>query len=229
MVRTNAATAARPKPGMETPRIAAHALAAVPFVLLMIDFFADNLTANPIQAIEQRTGYWAIVVLATSLACTPLNTLLGWRWALPLRRPLGLWAFFYASLHVTAFFYLDYGLDLGLIWADVGTKPFILAGLSTFLLLLPLALTSTKGWQKRLGKRWKNLHKLVYVAGVLAVVHWVWLVKADYREPLVVGGVVAVLLAMRVPAIKRRLTTLRTRNAAAKLRTRTNADERGQQ
>jgi sulfoxide reductase heme-binding subunit YedZ len=212
MVQT--AAPARTKPRIEAPRIAAHLLAAVPFVLLLVDFFADNLTANPIQAIEQRTGYWAIVVLAASLACTPLNTLLGWRAALPLRRPLGLWAFFYVALHVTAFFWLDYGLDLGLIWADVGTKPYILVGLSTFLLLLPLALTSTRGWMRRLGKRWKSLHRLVYAAGLLAVVHWVWSVKADYREPLLVGGVIAVLLALRLPAVKRRLATLRTRRAA---------------
>lgn len=195
--------------------MAAHLLAAVPFALLMADFFADNLTANPIQAIEQRTGYWAIVVLAASLACTPLNTLLGWRAALPLRRPLGLWGFFYAALHVTTFFWLDYGLDLGLIWVDTATKPFILLGLSTFLLLLPLALTSTRGWMKRLGKRWKRLHQLIYLAAPLAVAHWIWSVKADYREPLLVGAVIVALLALRLPAVKRTLTTLRTRRAVA--------------
>lgn len=213
MTRTTAATTARPKPPMEMPRIVAHLLAAVPFALLMVDFFADNLTANPIQAIEQRTGYWAIVVLAASLACTPLNTLLGWRAALPLRRPLGLWGFFYAALHVTTFFWLDYGLDLGLIWVDTATKPFILLGLSTFLLLLPLAFTSTRGWMKRLGKRWKRLHQLIYLAAPLAVTHWIWSVKADYREPLLVGAVIVALLALRLPAIKRTLTTLRTRKA----------------
>jgi sulfoxide reductase heme-binding subunit YedZ len=201
---------------METPRIAVHLLAFVPFVLLLADFFADDLTANPIQAIEQRTGYWAIVVLTASLACTPLNTLFGWRAALPLRRPLGLWAFFYASLHVTAFFWLDYGLDIGLIWADVGSKLYILAGLSAFLLLLPLALTSTRGSMRRLGKRWKSLHRLVYAVSVLAVVHWVWLVKADYREPLLVGGVIAALLLLRLPAIKRWLANRRRGGAAAK-------------
>ncbi|MBC8078017.1 MAG: sulfoxide reductase heme-binding subunit YedZ [Chloroflexales bacterium] len=200
---------------MEMPRIVAHLLAAVPFALLMVDFFADNLTANPIQAIEQRTGYWAIVVLAASLACTPLNTLLGWRAALPLRRPLGLWGFFYAALHVTTFFWLDYGLDLGLIWVDTATKPFILLGLSTFLLLLPLAFTSTRGWMKRLGKRWKRLHQLIYLAAPLAVVHWIWSVKADYRQPLLVGAVIVALLALRLPAIKRALTTLRTHKAVA--------------
>lgn len=213
MVRIDQAAARRRNPRIEAPRVVAHLLAAVPFALLLADFFADNLTANPIQAIEQRTGYWAIVVLTASLACTPLNTLLGWRAALPLRRPLGLWAFFYAALHVTAFFWLDYGLDLALILADVGTKPYILAGLSAFLLLLPLALTSTRGSMRRLGKRWKSLHRLVYAAGVLAVVHWVWLVKADYREPLLVGGVVAALLALRLPAVKRALATLRTRRS----------------
>jgi sulfoxide reductase heme-binding subunit YedZ len=150
-------------------------------------------------------------LLVLSLVCTPANILLGIKQALSLRRPLGLYAFFYICLHLFTFAVIDYGLDWGLIQQAIVEKRYVLVGFSAFLLLLPLAITSTKGWQRRLGKRWKRLHQAVYIAAPLAVIHFVWLVKADIREPLMYGAVVAALLLLRVPPIRRAITRLRYR------------------
>src|SRR5690606_27212959 len=128
-----------------------------PLVVGIWDLARGNLSVNPIQDITHRSGYTALVLLVLSLACTPASALLGQKWALKLRRPLGLYAFLYAAVHLLIFVALDYGLDLGLIWAAIAEKRFVLAGLAAFLLLVPLAPTSTKGWQRRLGRRWKLL------------------------------------------------------------------------
>src|SRR3712207_4356163 len=154
-----------------------HVGALVPLALLIWDGAHDNLTHNPIQEITFRTGKTALVVLVLSLAATPLNTLFGLKQVLPLRRPLGLYAFFYVTLHLLIFAVLDYGLDWGLIQQAIVEKRYVLVGFTAFLLLLPLALTSTRASMRRLGKRWKLLHRLVYVAVALAIVHYVWLVK----------------------------------------------------
>jgi sulfoxide reductase heme-binding subunit YedZ len=146
-----------------------------------------------------------------SLAATPANTLLGFRPALRVRRALGLYAFGYALLHFLVFVWVDYGLDFALILQDVGSKRYVLVGFSAFLILLPLALTSTQGWMKRMGKNWKRLHRWVYLAGVLAVVHYVWLVKSDIREPLTFGAAVLLLLAARIPQVRSALSRLRSR------------------
>ncbi len=180
-----------------------HLGSLAPLAVILWLFFTDGLTVNPIQDITFRTGKAALVLLVLSLACTPLNTLFGFRAALKLRRPLGLYAFMYVCLHFLTFIGLDYGFDLGLIYEAIFEKRFALVGFTAFLILLPLAITSTKGWQKRLGKLWKTLHKGVYLAGLLAVVHYVWLVKSDVREPLAYGAVVVALLLVRVPAVKR--------------------------
>jgi sulfoxide reductase heme-binding subunit YedZ len=187
----------------------AHVGALVPLALLIWDGAHDNLTHNPIQEITFRTGKTALVLLVLSLAATPINTLFGLKQVLPLRRPLGLYAFFYVTLHLLIFAVLDYGLDWGLIQEAIVEKRYVLVGFTAFLLLLPLALTSTKGSMRRLGKRWKALHRLVYVAVALAIVHYVWLVKADVREPLLYGAVVALLLVLRLPPLRRRITQLR--------------------
>ena len=192
-------------------RIAAHGASLLPLILLLWDGARDQLTVNPIAEITQRTGKTALILLVLSLASTPLNTLFGFKQALPLRRPLGLYAFFYVCLHLLTFVWIDYGLDFGLIRDAIVEKRFVLAGFSAFLLLLPLALTSTKGAMRRLGKRWKWLHRLVYLAAPLAVIHYVWLVKADYREPLLYGLAVAALLLLRLPPIRRALTNMRQR------------------
>ncbi len=192
-------------------QIATHIGSLIPLALLIWDYFNDHLTVNPIQAITFRTGKTALVLLVLALACTPLNTLFGFREALKVRRTLGLYAFFYVCLHFLTFVWLDYGLDLGLIFDAVAKKRYALVGFTAFLLLLPLAITSTKGWQKRLGKNWKMLHRLVYVAAPLAVVHYVWLVKADIRQPLAFGAVVLLLLLARVPLFKGAVGSWRNR------------------
>ena len=175
----------------------------IPLAWLVFDALMGNLTANPIQAVEQRTGRYALYLLVASLACTPIYVISGWSVPLRWRRPLGLYAFMYALIHFLTFLGLDYGFDLGLIWADVAGKRFIFVGAIAFLILLSLALTSTEGWQRRLKRTWIRLHRWVYAAGALVIVHYVWAVKADIRTPLAWGAVIAVLLALRLPPVKR--------------------------
>ena len=136
----------------------------------------------------------ALVFLVLSLACTPIYTLFGFKPALKVRRALGLYAFFYASLHFLTFVGLDYQFDIGLLKEAIFEKRYALVGFAAFLILIPLAVTSTKGWMRRLGKKWKHLHKLIYLAGLLAVVHYIWLVKSDIRVPLEYALVVVLLL-----------------------------------
>lgn len=185
-------------------RVAVHIGSLAPLALL----FADLSTVNPIQAITQHSGRTAIILLMLCLAVTPLNLLLGWKWVVGLRKPLGLYSFLYVCLHLLTFAVLDYGLDGGLIWQAVVEKRYVLAGFAGFLLLLPLAITSTKGWQKRLGKRWKPLHRLIYPAAILAILHFLWLSKIS-RDPLTYGAIVAALLAVRLPPLRAWLTARR--------------------
>lgn len=192
-------------------QLALHIACLVPLALLVWDFTRDNLTVNPIQNITSRTGKTAITLLVLSLACTPVNTLLGIKRVIAFRRPLGLYAFLYVALHFLTFTVLDYGLNWRLIQEAVVEKRFVLAGFSAFLLLLPLAITSTKGWMRRMGRSWKQLHKLVYVAALLAVLHYIWLVKSDIRQPLLYGGVVVLLLALRLPRVRKAIAGLRSR------------------
>jgi sulfoxide reductase heme-binding subunit YedZ len=197
-------------------RILTHVGALTPLVWLIWDYWTDQLTVNPIQDITFRTGKPALILLVLSLACTPVNTLFGFRQVIPLRKPLGLYAFMYVSLHFLIFVGLDYGFDPALLYEAIFEKKYALVGFATFLILLPLAITSTKGWMKRLGKNWKRLHRWVYLAGLLAVVHYVWLVKSDIREPLIYGGIVVLLLLARVPALRRAMTHLRSRLTKAR-------------
>ncbi len=190
-------------------QISVHILALIPLAKMIWDFWFDNLTVNPIQELTFRTGWYALFILVLSLACTPANTLFGLRQALALRKPLGLYGFMYVSLHLLVFIGLDYGFSWRWIWEEALEKRFVLVGFASFLLLLPLAITSTKGWQRRLKKNWKRLHRLAYVAVPLGVVHFLWLVKADYREPLAFGVFLAALLLVRVPPIKRQITKWR--------------------
>ena len=183
----------------------------LPLGWLLFDAVTGNLTANPIQAVEQRTGRYALYLLIASLACTPLYNVSGWSVPLRWRRPLGLYAFMYALIHFLTFLGLDYGFDLGLIWTDVAKKRYIIVGASAFVILLLLALTSTKGWQRRLKKTWIRLHRWVYLAGGLVIVHYTWSVKADTRVPLAWGAVIALLLVLRLPPVKRWFVTRRAR------------------
>ncbi len=183
-------------------QILTHLGALAPLAVMFWDGAHNGLTANPIQSLTFRSGKTALVLLVLSLCCTPLNSIFGFRQAIKLRRPLGVYAFLYALGHFSIFL-LDYNFDPQMLYDAIFEKRYALVGFTAFLILLPLALTSTKGWQKRLGKRWTNLHKLVYLAAGLVIVHFVWLVKADVRQPLEFGAVVAVLLVVRIPAVKR--------------------------
>jgi len=175
----------------------------LPLAWLVFDALRGNLTANPIQAIEQRSGRYALYLLIASLACTPFYTVSGWSAPLRWRRPLGLYAFMYAAIHFLTFLGLDYGFDVGLIWADVAGKRYIFVGAATFAILQLLALTSTKGWQRRLKKTWIRLHRWVYLAAGLVIAHYTWSVKADIRPPLAWGALIALLLALRLPPVRR--------------------------
>jgi sulfoxide reductase heme-binding subunit YedZ len=188
-----------------------HPAALAPLALLLLDAVRDNLTVNPIQEATLRTGKTALVLLILTLAVTPLHTLFGFRAALRWRRTLGLYTFLYAAIHLFIFVGLDYVFDWRLIQGALLEKRYALAGLAAFLVLVPLALTSTTGWQRRLKKRWKSLHRLTYVAAFLAVVHFVWLVKADIREPLLYGAVVGLLLLLRLPRLRRAASQLKHR------------------
>ena len=173
------------------------AAALVPAVALTYWAFTNNLTANPIEYITHTTGVTALAFLTLSLTVTPLRRLTGRNELVKLRRMLGLFAFFYACLHLSTWVILDWFFDFASMASDVVDRPFITMGMTTFLLLLPLALTSTAGMIRRLGKRWQSLHRLVYVAGITAVVHFWWVVKADFREPRLWALALSVLLGFR--------------------------------
>jgi sulfoxide reductase heme-binding subunit YedZ len=192
-------------------RVVAHFGALLPLTLLLLDWALDQFGANPIREVQLRTGRYALTLLALSLASSPVSRALGVPALLPLRRTLGLYAFAYASLHFLNFLVIDYGLDFGLIREDIFEKRFALAGLASFLVLLPLAVTSTSGWVRRLGKSWVWLHRLVYLAAILAVIHFLWQTRGDFTRPLIYAVVVVALLAARLPAIRRAVVGLRAR------------------
>ncbi len=171
---------------------------ALPALALAARFGTQGLGANPIEEITHTTGEWALRWLLASLAITPARRWLGWSRLAPLRRTLGLASFTYAGVHLTTWAFLDLGLDLAAIFEDLTERPYVMAGMAAFSLLLSLALTSTRASMKRLGSRWISLHRVVYVAAVLAVVHHFWLIKADYRPAIVHGSILAALLAARL-------------------------------
>jgi sulfoxide reductase heme-binding subunit YedZ len=173
--------------------------ALVPLASIALRASQGALSANPIAQVENELGLAALILLVASLACTPARRLLGWSWPVRVRRELGLFAFFYASLHFLTYLVLDQGFDWGAIVADVLERPFITVGFVAFLLLTPLALTSTPAMVRRLGyRRWLRLHQLVYLAAALAVLHFIWRVKIDLSQPLIYAAVLGALLAVRV-------------------------------
>ena len=179
-------------------RAAAFAGALAPAVRLVVGYLADDLTANPIEFITRQTGYWALVLLTASLAVTPIRRLSGWNPIIKLRRMLGLFAFFYASLHLLTWIVLDKFFDVEWMIEDIAERRFITVGMLTWLLLLPLALTSTQGMIRRLGRRWQTLHKLAYVAAIGGIVHYWWLVKADLFYPQTFTVVLLLLFGVRL-------------------------------
>jgi sulfoxide reductase heme-binding subunit YedZ len=195
-------------------QLAVHLAALTPLAVLAIAALTDNLTVNPIQAATLRTGKTAMILLVLSLACTPVNTLFGFTQVLRVRRALGLYAFLYAAVHFAIFLGVDYGFDVGLIWLELADKRYILVGAAALLILTPLAVTSTKGWQRRLKKTWKHLHRFVYAAGILVIVHYIWVQKADIRQPLIWGAVLGLLLVLRIPSVRRQVVKTRSRLSA---------------
>jgi sulfoxide reductase heme-binding subunit YedZ len=175
----------------------------MPLVLLIADAALGQLGAEPVRAAILRTGKAALVQLVLSLACTPLNTLFGFKAALKVRRALGLYAFMYAVLHLTLFVGVDYGFNWVLLKDALLSKRYTLVGMGAGFILLLLAATSFKYWQKRLGKRWKRLHRLVYLAALLAGVHFIWLVKQGVAEPYYWLAGISVLLLLRLPVVRR--------------------------
>jgi methionine sulfoxide reductase heme-binding subunit len=176
-------------------------LCTVPFLRLALYTYWDKLGANPVEFITRSSGDWALYFLCITLAVTPLRKLLKWHWLIRLRRMLGLFTFFYAALHFTAFLWFDHAFDWAEMWADVIKRPFITIGFSAFVLLIPLALTSSNAAIKLLGgKRWQALHQVVYLIAILGVIHYFWMKagKNDYAQPTLFAVIVGALLLARV-------------------------------
>ena len=199
-------------------QIAIHIYGWSALVRLLVDLVNHNLTANPIQALEQRTGRHALTLLVLSLVCTPLNTLFGWREPLKRRRALGLYTLMYATIHVLIFINLDYGLAWSLIIQTVIQKPYILYGAAVFLLLIPLGFTSFDIWKARLGKNWKRLHQIIYLIAPIAVYHYalskkgdIFHLQGDIVRPVIYGLIIFFLLVLRLPFIRRFFASFRTR------------------
>ncbi len=180
-------------------------LCLVPLARLALLGYTDALTANPIEFITRSTGTWTLVMLLATLTVTPLRRLLDWPWLMRLRRMLGLYAFFYGCLHLTTYLWLDQFFDPAAIVRDIVKRPFITMGFTAFMLMVPLALTSTNAMMRRLGgKRWQQLHRLVYAVPIAGVIHYWWLVKSDITQPLVYAAVLAMLLGVRLFARRRK-------------------------
>jgi sulfoxide reductase heme-binding subunit YedZ len=190
-------------------KVPVFTLCFVPVLLLAWTGLNGGLGANPIEFITHATGDWTLRFLAITLSITPLRKVLRMPEFVRFRRMLGLFAFFYGCLHFLTWFWLDKFFDWGEIVKDVAKRPFVTAGFTAFVLLIPLAVTSTKGWIRRMGgKRWQMLHRLVYVSAIAGVVHYYWLVKSDIRLPVFYGGIVVVLLAYRLGATLMRNRTV---------------------
>lgn len=181
------------------PKVITGLLALIPASRTGWLFFTDGLGANPIAEAMNQLGFWTLTLLMASLACTPLKIVTGWTWPIKIRKMLGLMAFFYATLHFGMYLGVDQFFDFAAIGKDIVKRKFITVGFAAFLILIPLAITSPSRMVKRLGfARWKRLHRLVYLAATLGVIHFVWRVKSDYRQPLLFAFVLLVLLLLRV-------------------------------
>ena len=189
--------------------------ALVPVALLVRGALTGNLGVNPAETIQLQTGRWALKFLFISLAVTPIRRLTGWNVVIQFRRMLGLFAFFYATLHFASYFAFDLNFAIDTMVTDVLKRPFIALGFTAFLLLIPLAVTSTRGWIRRLGKKWTQLHRLVYVAATLATIHFAWKVKVFTGDPVRYAAVLVVLLGFRVVWQLREVRRTRPRTVAA--------------
>ena len=182
--------------------------ALAPFGLMSWGAWQDDLGANPLETVTHGTGDWALRFLLITLAMTPLRRLLRSNWPISLRRMLGLFTFFYASLHFLVWLVLDQEMLWQNILADIVKRPYVTVGFLAWLFLVPLALTSTKGMIRRLGRNWSRLHRLVYPIAFLGVLHYLWLVKADLFEPLIYGAILGLLLVARIRPLQARIQAL---------------------
>jgi sulfoxide reductase heme-binding subunit YedZ len=194
----------------ESLRIITHLGALAPLVLLIWDYYNHKLTANPIQALEQRTGRTAIALLTLSLLCSPLFTLIKFPPVIRQRRTLGLYTFFYAFLHFLIYVVLDFGLDFGIILQELTQRPYLIIGGLNLIILTALAVTSFKYWERKMKRNWTRLHRFAYLSGVLAVLHYAMALKGDILRlrgniyiPVYYAIVLSVLLIMRIPAVRR--------------------------
>jgi methionine sulfoxide reductase heme-binding subunit len=193
----------------------------IPLARLAWKAFHDGLGANPIEVITHSTGDWTLILILVTLAITPLRRITHQYWLIGVRRMIGLFGFFYGGLHFVTYIWLDKSFALQAMFKDIAKRPFITVGLSAFILLIPLALTSTAGWIRRLGgKNWQRLHRLIYLTAILGVIHYLWLVKADRRKPLEYGFVLSLLLLYRVVM----WVTEGRKNAALPVRSRTSPE-----
>jgi methionine sulfoxide reductase heme-binding subunit len=184
---------------LRNPKFWVFGVCLVPLLRLIVLGTSGGLGANPIEFITRSTGTWTLVGLMVTLSVTPLRHLTGWAELLRYRRMLGLFAFFYAGLHFVTYVWLDQFFDPVAIAKDIIKRPFITVGFTAFVLLIPLAATSTHAMMRRLGRRWQFLHRLIYPIALLGVIHYLWLVKKDLTEPLIYGVILALLLAVRLP------------------------------
>jgi methionine sulfoxide reductase heme-binding subunit len=183
--------------------------ALAPGAWLVAGIFRGWLGANPIERLTHVTGLTALVLLLVTLTVTPVRRITGWNPLIRLRRPLGLFAFFYALCHFSIWFVFDMVFNVSWMLQDVAERPFITVGMAALLVLVPLAVTSTRGWIRRLGRKWTTLHRGIYLAAALGVVHFYWGMKADTRLPVILGACLFVLLMLRVPAVADRLSARR--------------------
>lgn len=188
-----------PKSPVRILKVVLWIAALAPAAWLVRGVLQGELGANPIETLTHTTGMTALVLLLVTLAVSPVRKLSGWNPVIRLRRPLGLFAFFYAVGHFSIWFVFDMVFNVGWMLEDIAERRFITVGMAALLLLIPLAITSTRGWIRRLGKRWAKLHRLVYVAAGLGILHYFWLVKSDYRLPSLLAACLLILLIVRLP------------------------------
>jgi sulfoxide reductase heme-binding subunit YedZ len=186
------------RPQLAAIKVALFALCVAPFAHLVWGVVYDALGANPVEAVTHSTGWWTLFLLCATLAVTPLRRATGANWLLKLRRMLGLFAFFYVVLHFLTYIWLDQWFDLIAMAKDVLMRPYITVGFTAFLLLIPLAATSTDATRRRLGRNWQRMHRFVYLIVVFGVLHFWWLVKRDVTEPALFALAVAALLGVRL-------------------------------
>jgi methionine sulfoxide reductase heme-binding subunit len=187
-----------PRHGVAAARVAVFLVCLLPLLWMGLALIVGSAGPNPVEFLSHETGQWGLRLLLVTLAVTPLRRFTGWRVLIRFRRMLGLFAFFYVCCHFLVFALFDHLFNLRTIWRDVVDQPYILVGMLAFLLLIPLAVTSTQAMMRRLGRRWKQLHRLSYPIAVLAVLHYYLLVKLDTREPLLYAGALLRLLLARL-------------------------------